>query len=366
MTPSNAGRRTVAGHRRAIAGLLVAIAIGLVVPPALVVAGPMERSEPTASRVHDQATRKIALGVATPYGMQVKKLRRLTTSLGGHKPAIWVVWSRWGEKATREFPTEVVERVAAFGVTPMIWWEPADPARPNRAWYPRFANTAAGNHDAYIRRFARKAKAFGRTVLLRYAPEPNGRHHPWGSDQFDNSPAHFTAAWRHVWEIFVKVGATNVKFVWSVSTQRRCGPGCNQYQPWHPGDTYVDYSSFSSFNWGTPRPWRTMLSLAEPTSSDIDAFTDRPLIIIESASNSEGGDKAAWIREGYPAVHATLPSIAAVVYLNADLRSTGHPDWRIASPPAALDAYRGVAAQPEFQGRFKKRTGGTIADAVGS
>jgi hypothetical protein len=349
--------------RRGLTVAFATLAIALLLPPASTVAGPVERIDVPAPRVHDQVTRTMALGVATPYGAEVGKLRRLTKSLDGHKPAIWVIWSRWGDRETRKFPTEIAQKVAAHGVTPMIWWEPADPKRPRKPWYPRFANTAAGYHDTYVRRFARQAKAFGRTVLLRYAPEANGRFHPWGREAFDNSAAKYLAAWRHVFDIFVEEGATNVRFVWSVAKQSDCGDGCNQYADWHPGDAYLDYAAFSSFNWGEPRRWRTMLSLAESNTARIDEITDRPIIIVESASSPEGGDKAAWIREGYPALYGTLPSIAAVIYLNADLRAGGQPDWRITSPPAALDAYRDIVALPEFQGRIR-RGPGAVAEAA--
>jgi hypothetical protein len=98
---------------------------------------------------------------------------------------------------------------------------------------------------------------------------------------------------------------------------------------------------------------------------DLEEITDRPTMNVEMASNSIGGDKAAWITEGYRAVYAGLPSIAAIVWLNADLRGLDQPDWRIANPPAALQAYRDIVSWPEFQGRFKKRSRGTIADALG-
>ena len=344
---------------------LTVVALLVAALPGGAVGAPVERPSTPDTRVADQVTRTMALGVAIPYGQKLRKLTKLTASLGGHAPATWVIWSRWGDKANRAFPTEIADRLDDLGVTPMIWWEPVNPDAAGKPYYPRFANIASGMHDRYIRKFAKAAKAYGKTVLLRFGPEANGRFHPWGSDAFDNSPETFIAAWKHVWQIFKRVEATNVKFVWSVSKQNRCGPGCNPYLPWYPGDAYVDYAAFSSFNWGDDREWKTMLDLDDGVTRDLEAVTARPIIIIETASNSIGGDKAAWISEGYPAVYAGLPSIVAVVWLHADLRPLGHPDWRIGSPPAALEAYRDVASTPEFQGHFARRSGGTIADAVG-
>ncbi len=68
------------------------------------------------------------------------------------------------------------------------------------------------------------------------------------------------------------------------------------------------------------------------------------------------GDKAGWIARGYPEVYRRFPSIRAIVYFNIEGASIGEPeDWRLTSPPAALDAYRSMAARPRFQGTFRLR-----------
>ena len=81
-------------------------------------------------------------------------------------------------------------------------------------------------------------------------------------------------------------------------------------------------------------------------------ISSKPVIAVEAASNGDGGDKAAWIREGYRAVYRELPEVVAIVYLDADLRVLGHPGWRLASPAAALAEYAEIAALPRFQGRL--------------
>jgi hypothetical protein len=355
---------TIALPGAAPAAVIAAVLAALVLMPMGALAGRADREAPALVPVLDQVDRTVTLGVSTPYGYEVKKLKRFGAKLGGRLPAIWTIWSRWGDPTTKAFPTTVVKQVNRLGVTPMIWWEPFKPGSAHKPWFPRFANTVAGKHDAYIRRWARRAKEFGRTVLVRYAPETNGGYHAWAKGRFDNSAENYIAAWRHVWEIFRKQGATNVKFVWSVSRQS-CAGGCNPYTEFYPGDQYVDYASFSAFNWGAQKDnWVSMLQGFTRVTNLISNISGRPIMAVESASNGEGGDKAAWIREGYPAVYAGLPAIMAIVYLNADLRSVGHPDWRIASPPAAMTAYAEVAAMPEFSGRLKKRSGGTIQDAL--
>jgi hypothetical protein len=290
--------------------------------------------------------RRIALGVATPDGRSLQELDRFSASIG-RRPAIWVIWSQWGLPSSQRFPSDIANGLAARNVTPMIWWEPIDPRHRSDGTYARHRNITAGKHDDYIRQYARDARAFGRTVLLRFAHEANGKYFPWSVTRFDNSPSTFIAAWRHVRTIFRQENATNVKFVWSVAKQR-CEGGCNPYTAVYPGDAYVDIVGLSAHNWGTMKKWVSMYESTRRAAGLLRQITRRPLIVAESGSSPLGGDKAAWIREGYREVYRKLPAIRAIVYLNADLRDVGHPDWRIGNPTRALRAYAAVAASAEF------------------
>jgi hypothetical protein len=78
----------------------------------------------------------------------------------------------------------------------------------------------------------------------------------------------------------------------------------------------------------------------------------KPVIAAETGSSNLGGDKAAWIRDGYPAVYKRFPRIVAIVYFNLDMRYVRQPNWLLTAPPAALTAYRDVVAQPRFQGKL--------------
>ena len=299
----------------------------------------------------DASDRSVALGVSMYDGRQMEALDSFTASIG-RTPATWSIWSRWGVASMREFPATAAIAAKARGATPIIWWEPWGPNGHSDPTYARHANIIAGLHDAYIRQYARDARAFKSPIILRFAHEANGPHFSWGRTGFDNTAASYVEAWRHIHRIFREEAADNVRFLWSVAKQS-CPGRCNPYTVWYPGDAYVDYVGFSSFNWGAQHDeWRSMLQGYRLVTELLSEISAKPIIVVESASNPEGGDKTAWIKEGYPAVHATLPAIVAIVYLNVDLRGSGHPDWRLTSPPAALDAYADVAAMPEFQGRL--------------
>ena len=308
---------------------------------------------PTRRSLESQvAERQVALGVSIWDGRRLSELDAFISSMGGQRPATWTIWSQWGSPTTRAFPTSQAWGVRARGVTPMIWWEPVDPSDLTSPEYARLANVVDGRHDDYIRRYARAARTFGTPVILRFAHEPNGGTFPWGVRGFDNDADMFVAAWRHVHGLFAEEGATNVRFLWSVGKQS-CPGRCDPYAPFFPGDDYVDYLGFSSFNWGAMRDgWVPMVKGYRRVTTMLSRISDKPIIAVESASNAQGGDKAAWIGDGYRRVYKALPRIVGIVYLDVDLRSIGHPDWRLESTPGALAAYADLAAQTRFQGRL--------------
>jgi hypothetical protein len=80
-------------------------------------------------------------------------------------------------------------------------------------------------------------------------------------------------------------------------------------------------------------------------------ISNKPIMMAETASNSIGGDKPEWIRDGYREMYDRLPDVEAIVYLNADLRNVGHPDWRLTSPSGAMAAYSEIARLPQFETR---------------
>lgn len=318
----------------------------------------MSRAAPAVDQAHfDAKLRTVALGVSRPDGRDMADMDRYIAGVGGRKPATWTIWATWGDAGSRAFPTAAAKGARARGAAPMIWWQPATTSDLSDCRYASYANIVAGQHDEYITQFARDAKQYKRTLLLRFAHEANGSHFPWSVEKCGNDVATYIAAWRHVHDIFRSVGAKNVRFVWSVAKKACQVGGCNPYAEFYPGDAYVDYMAFSSFNWGAARDrWVSMYDGFERVTGHLGQISGKPIIAVETACNPEGdGDKVAWIREGYPEVYAKLPAIVAIVYLDADLRSADDPDWRLNSPPEALDAYADVVAMPQFAGRIPGR-----------
>jgi beta-mannanase len=253
----------------------------------------------------------------------------------------------------------------------MIWWEPYwfDPNDPR---YMRNQAVIDGTYDEYIRSFARDAKAFGDTILLRYAHQANSDYLPWGfggGSDFGNTADTFRRMWRHVHRIFDDVGASNVKWVWTVATQTCGGDGkvvaftvrnCMDRPVGYPGDAWVDYVGFTWENWGTAPagsvipsgPWTPLVAGLRPVVRALSAITRKPIIAAAVASAPGGGDRARWIRRGYKAVYEKLPKVVAIVWLNVDLSGSPnhHRDWSLRG--RALAAYADVAARARFKGRI--------------
>jgi beta-mannanase len=315
----------------------------------------------------EAGSRKIALGMSMdPMTKDTSwaAVQSVKTNTGRY-PALWSVWSTWGTRgAAARFPTKTdpafMNNLKTNHIVPMIVWQPSNPAvQPDAAKDPaRLKNVIAGKYDAYIKQWAKDAKAYGSTVILRFAQEMNGSWNPWGVGYYDNDGTTYINAWKHVWTLFHTAGATNVKFLWS--PYQPCGTaiGCVPYSSVFPGDKYVSYIGYSSFNWATPpsegkpkRPWSNMVTVMKTGYKKLVALSNKPIIVAELASNRKGGDQAQWISNGYPAAFLAYPHITAIVYFDinmTDPNDVSQPNWVLTTD--AWAAYKKIGSQKHFRG----------------
>jgi len=288
------------------------------------------------------ATRQMALGLSSWPGDDLANLDR-ETALYGRAPATWTIWADWS--STPNFPTAVANGVRDRGAVPFIWWAPNNGTSGDFAW----TDITNGTYDSYMRQWAQDAKAYGGNVIVRFAQEMDGAWFKYGNTRAGNTAAGFVDAWRHMWNVFRGpggVGADNVKFMWSPYTPAAA---------WYPGDAYTDYVGFSAFNWGSSKnqAWRGMKNALSYGVSQSMKITSKPIIVAETASTPVGGDKAAWVTNGYNNSYAAYPTIKEIVYFDVDMSPSGQPDWRLVTPAAAADAYRAVLTDARFQGSIE-------------
>ena len=306
--------------------------------------------------------RRVALGISEYDVSHVTVLDRNINAVEQNKaavgryPAIWAIWSDWGGP-DKDFPSTFVSQLHDRGITPMFNWEPTNPNNPFDCNHFALQNTLNGDFYTYIRDWATAAKSFGHTILLRLAHEMNGNWFVWGENLCTNGDgAKYKLFWRYVWNIFQDVGATNVKFLWSIY-------GAHRIKAYYPGDAYVNYIGFTAFNWGpnpvgASAPWSN--NMVNHFQGPIKAIRKKisktiPMIAAEMGSapppaNCSTCSKTKYIANGYPNVYAKWPQLVAIVYFDVDTRPSQQPDWRLSSPPSALAAYAAIAAQSRFQG----------------
>jgi beta-mannanase len=158
----------------------------------------------------------------------------------------------------------------------------------------------------------------------------NSTLYPWGAcgnsckdpdTGSPQTPAQYVKAWKHVHDIFIAEGATNVVWVW-------CPYGnavsVNSFAPYYPGNDYVDWVAIDVYNWGSS----SLYSLTKTSYDVLGSITgnSKPIMLAEfnSVNNeSSGYRKAAWITAAFGNDIPSLPNIKAVVWFNHDYLSPG-------------------------------------------
>jgi hypothetical protein len=230
------------------------------------------------------------------------------------------------------------------GRVPLVTWEAWD----NNNVGTSLDQIAAGTLDTVIHRNALAVKAFGKPFFLRWGHEMNGNWYPWsGAMNGSNAAgvAKYIAAFRHIHDIFKADGATNALFVFCPNSTSVPDVAWNNWANFYPGDDYVDWMCIDGYNWGTVMglSWQSFQTIFSGIYPGI-AAKNKPIIIAETASTEQGGDKAQWIGAILPALKGSFPAIKAFVWFDINKET----DWRINSSPAAQTAFVSMVSDPYF------------------
>ena len=227
----------------------------------------------------------------------------------------------------------------------MLTWVPKDGLGP----------ILRGERDADILAYAEALGSLDYRLLLRFGQEMNLP----AMDSF-GPPADFVAAWRRIRHSFDLIGTDNISWVWCPYVHER---GTRRFEPYYPGDDVVDVVGLDGYNWGRRRWWHRWRSFHAVFGASYAALRrlapDKPIILAEIGCAETGGDKAVWMRRAMLRdIPERYPSVEAVVWF--DHHRSDHPDWRIESSPAAIAAWRQIAADPRYQ-----LTGAELLDRLG-
>lgn len=290
-----------------------------------------------------------------------------TADCGGKAPAIVQCGGCWSNNLVwATLNTATLDGIRSRGAIPEITWQSCDSSS-NQPFNPYPTSViASGQNSAienYITSYATALKNYsdahgGAPILLRFDHEMNGWWYPWStgggpSGVPSSTTANYIAAWKHVHDRFVAIGATNVRWVFCVSKEDPYGSSIASN---FPGSSYVDWLAFDAYNYGTgfsnhPEGWVNLQYGVGTAYSSLDALgTNKPMIINEIGCGDGGGDKGAWITQSLMQTIPTVyPKVQVVSWFDQDNRPN-EPDWRINSSTTAQTAYQQVAASSLYAG----------------
>ena len=207
------------------------------------------------------------------------------------------------------------------------------------------AQIAAGSHDAFLKKWFTDLRAKNHPVWVRAMNEMNGS---WtfadsGTNlTYGGDPQTYRWAWRRMYNIAERVGATGDKqvFVWSPNMPGYPADAWNDQANYYPGAQYVDWVGMSVYSNG-----QTPTQLIAPLYGVYAA--SKPMMIAEGGALESAGNKAAWITDWFRCLKNDYPAVKAAVWFHA---GDALGNFRIDTTPAALSAYTAGVADPYFIG----------------
>jgi Glycosyl hydrolase family 26 len=235
----------------------------------------------------------------------------------GRQPNLVGYYSGWGER----FATSFAETVRRHGAVTILQMDPT---------YASIPVIAAGGYDGYLRSFADSVRDFGHAVVIGFGHEMNATWYTWGYGHVP--PRTFVAAWRHIVRLFRGQGADNVTWLWTINADL---PSTGPIASWWPGAGYVTWVGIDGYYY---RPSYTFSSAFGRTIAAVRAFTNKPVLLSETAVGPEAGQSAK-IGDLFAGMHQ-YQTLGLVWFDIAQHQGIYHQDWRIEDSPAAEAAFR--------------------------
>jgi len=218
------------------------------------------------------------------------------------------------------FNTGFANLVSSHGSVPVIQILPDDVS---------MEGIATGAYNSSLRSYADEAKAFGKPVILSFAPEANGDWYQWG---YGNTAAStWVAAWQHVVTVFRQQGATNVTWMWTMNSPYA---GSGPLSDYWPGSSYVGIIGLDGY---FVTQADTFDSLFAPIIGQVRELTSKPILISETAVGPvAGASEVSSLFAGAKADH-----LMGFIWFN-ETQDDGlfHQDWRLEDNPSILAAFK--------------------------
>ena len=307
----------------------------------------------------------------------LEKIEAFETLVGKHQ-AIVASSSYWGEQS---FPTANLRIIARHHSIPLVFWSPWDRPYKEGMGPDKYSlrRIIAGEHDAYIDRWAEAAKVHAAPIMVSFCNEMNGAWFPWSGDHYGGGkvilgtdpqryegPEVFKQAWRHVVDRVRARGADNVIWVFHTMDFSMPNDVWNLAAQYYPGADYVDWMGFSLYGiqFVSDHEWAPFFDLIDWPYKELTLLDPtKPIMLCEWGVGEfpKVGDKGAWIRDGFRIMsdETKFPRLKAAVFWHERWQNSAdevdestkenagtYSDLRVNSSPGALEAYRKGVASP--------------------
>src|SRR4051794_8300458 len=257
------------------------------------------------------------------------------TEATGVSPSVAMYFYDFGGRVD----SAALKRLSDSGRLPMMTWEPWNHTTPSANPYSLQA-IAAGEFDTYLSAQGKALAAVGAPVAVRFAHEMNGDWYPWGQGANGNTPADYVAAYRHVHDVLIAAGASNVVWVWSPITT--ISKPNVPLAPLYPGDDYVDWVGLSVYFSASTS---TYAADVPPTLRQLAQFAPAKPLYVAETSVLPGPNRPAMIRDLITGL-LTIPNLVGLTWFNQDTSQ----DYRIDNDPGAAAELASQLASPWFGG----------------
>jgi hypothetical protein len=239
------------------------------------------------------------------------------TAATGITPRIVEVYVRFG----KPFARTAMCQVTRSGAMPLIQLDPK---------HVPVSTIAAGRWDTFLTTYAKAVAAFRQPVAVSFGHEMNGSWYQWGYQH--TKPHAFISAWRRIHQVFVRSGARNVRWVWTVDAYGPHGrKPVSPFRLWWPGHQYVNWVGI---NGKYSRLSDTFAQIFGPSLASVHQLTGEPVLLSETGA-AVGPHQAAQVRNLFRAV-AARPEIIGLVWFNLEAHNG---DWRLTGHRASGAAF---------------------------
>jgi hypothetical protein len=192
------------------------------------------------------------------------------------------------------------------------------------------AAIAAGRYDAWLKSYAASVARLPFPVAFSFDHEFNGPWWPWSFNE--QRAAEFTAAWRHVHDVF-QAAKAKVTWIWAANVSDSV---TTALAPFWPGAAYVNVVGLDGYY---THSYSTFANVFTPTIKQVRAITGDPVLITETGANPAAGRPRA-IADLFRS--AAQAGVTGLIWVDHDKPSAHGPNhnWLIDSDPAALSVLR--------------------------